>query len=104
MPSLGVMLFRSLGKIDMKIYKYTLFTQGGHGATGIVYMPVNAKILSCQMQQGSAVVWAEVNDSQPMISRNFVCYGTGFDLPDRPRKHIATLQDGGFVWHIFEEE
>lgn len=86
------------------IHKYTLFGCPGHGSSSMAEMHENAQILSCQIQNGSIVVWA-LHDEGRKVMRTFTCYGTGLNIPYRNRKHISTLQDmNGFVWHIFEEK
>lgn len=70
-----------------------------------VEMPVGAKILSAGIQYNKLMVWAIVNVDAPMEKRTIGFYGTGSKLPDdftKDHRHISTVFEGGFVWHIFE--
>lgn len=82
------------------IYKYTPYRPGTHS----VWLPLGAKILSAGWQNGSIVIWSEVNVSNNPTCRIIAVYGTGWDMSDCDRKFISTVQDpDGFVWHVFEE-
>ena len=86
-----------------KIYKYKL-----KPITTIqdIQLPWDAEILDIQMQPGVGMCfWAIVDPSKDNLRRQFRIFGTGWDLPYRfadRYKHLKTLQDNGFVWHVFE--
>lgn len=83
------------------IYKYPL--PYGRLLGVKLYMPTGAQILSVQMQDGDMVMWALVDPQNPKEHRDDIrIYGTGFELLSSPGRHVATLQDGPFVWHVFE--
>lgn len=66
-------------------------------------MPADAQVLTVAQQGTEFVVWALLTPTEPIEPRQFDLYGTGWDLPDeRVGRYIATVQDGAFVWHIFE--
>ena len=84
-----------------KIFKYQLKIT--HEQT--ILMPKDAEIISVQFQRGVLCVWAIVAPSNPEKFRVFELYGTGADFPTlgmAERKYIATVQEGPFVWHVFE--
>lgn len=47
-------------------------------------------------------LWAESGVQAPK-ARTFEVFGTGHDVPGTA-KHIATVHDGIFVWHVYELE
>ena len=68
-------------------------------------MPVDAQVLTVQMQGGAPQLWAKVDPAAPKVTRTFAVYGTGHQMPDDPRvQYVATFQmhDGALVWHVFE--
>ena len=81
-----------------------------------VAMPPGAVILSVQYQAadkyyGGIFIWAVVDIppiSDPTVTveaRTFISVGTGWDVQDHfmdNAKHLATVQSGDFVWHVFE--
>ncbi len=83
-----------------RIYKYPLQL----GET-ILKLPFGAQVLTAQDQGGTITIWALVNteDIQPE-TRKFTVVGTGHTLPDSAdvSNWIATLQQGQYVWHVFE--
>ena len=82
------------------IYKYQL--KAGRTALS---MPQGAQVLTVQMQNGEACLWAKVNPSKPHEVRSFDLRGTGHTMPDDPRlTYVATFQmdDGALVWHVFD--
>ena len=84
----------------MNIWKYNLAARDMSG--GAIEMPRGARILDVQMQAGYMHAWAMVDRQAPIVHRRFGVYGTGHDIPDSPGDYIATVQDGSFVWHVFD--
>jgi hypothetical protein len=79
-----------------RIYKYEL-------KEGSVEMPIGAKILSTQTQNDRPYIWTLVDIDAECEFRNFAIVGTGHDFPEADDfTYINTIQDGQFVWHIFE--
>ena len=85
----------------MKIYKYPIpitdkFT---------IEMPLDAKILSLQLQHDMPMIWAAVWENSSLEKRKFSICGTGHDIDmDDVKSFIGTFQqyNGQFVWHLFE--
>ena len=74
--------------------------------TQVINMPSGAEVLSIQTQQGRPVLWALVNEDNPLTSRTFATYGTGFIMPENPGKYIGSYQNKleTLVFHVFEQE
>lgn len=83
------------------IHKFTLRPRPSFGAQAID-LPVDAQILDCQMQGGRLALWALLDPSATSLLRAFRVYATGTGLPTAPGRYIATVQDGPYVWHVFE--
>jgi hypothetical protein len=80
-----------------RIYKYEL--KDGRG----VEMPIGAKVLTIQTQNGLPYIWALVDTDAECDFRYFTIVGTGHDFPNADDfNYISTIQDVPFVWHIFE--
>ena len=62
-----------------------------------------AALLDVQMQHGLIALWFLVDTSREEQVRRFRVYGTGqpFGLDDY--RHVGTVQDVPYVWHIFED-
>jgi hypothetical protein len=80
------------------IYKYRFVSTDQFS----IAMPMGAKILTVQMQQGTPCLWAEVNLNAPYENRYFRIFGTG--QPNPFGKYIGTYQVDEFVWHLYEIE
>lgn len=81
-----------------KIYKYTLELDNVQK----VPLPKDAQILSAQLQHGCLTMWALVSPNNEPEDRTIQIFGTGHDVPVLPLYFIDTVQEGNFVWHIFE--
>ncbi len=71
-----------------------------------IHMHRGAKILSAQFQGEDLCLWALCDPQAPQHGRTILLNGTGHQIEERNDKDlefIATVQDGRFVWHIFEE-
>ncbi len=82
------------------IYKYQL--EPGRTALS---MPKDAQVLTVQMQNGEACMWAKVDPTKPHEVRAFDVYGAGHTMPDDPCLiYVATFQEEGgkLVWHVFD--
>ena len=81
------------------IYKYTLTGR----YTTEIEMPVGAEIIHFAEQQGQYCIWAMVNPDADKEKRTFTVVGTGWELDDDvDHRHIGSVFDGPFVWHILE--
>ena len=80
------------------IWKFSLYTDNVQQ----IEMPGLSHVLCFQKQDGEICIWAEVNDELPKVTRTFKIVMTGEELPDEDLRYIGTVQDGAFVWHLFE--
>lgn len=83
-----------------QIHKYDIVPVSGN----CIPMPDNATILSIQAQRDNICIWALVDVTAPFVMRKFDVFGTGFTIDDTARKYLGTVlvQNGDFVWHVFE--
>jgi hypothetical protein len=83
------------------IWKFPL--KGPHDYNEIE-MPKGAEILTAQVQNKTICLWAMVDPEAPKETRMIEIAGTGTTIidPDGPRKYIATVQVGPYVFHLFE--
>lgn len=83
------------------VYKYTLEMRGEQ----IRNLPVGAKILSVQMQNGALCLWAHVDLSRrSKQAHRIAIVGTGNPAPDITKAtHLGTVQmhNGAKVFHVF---
>ena len=85
----------------MTIWKYSVPIND----SVVLFMPRGAKILTVQMQETTACVWAIVDPEAENASRSFSWFGTGHPLPERfSGEYIGTVQNanGSLVFHLFE--
>lgn len=68
-----------------------------------IEMPTGAQLLHVGMQNRSVQLWAQVNTEAPTTIRHFHVRGTGHSIPDN-EKHVGSIQDPPFVWHLYEEK
>lgn len=68
----------------------------------VVFLPIGAKFLSVQMQEGTPCIWAEVNTTAVKKGRIIQIFGTGHDTTDAG-DYISTFQmcNGRLVFHVF---
>lgn len=96
----------------MKMLKYQLRPSYGASLTAptvvveVTRVCVDFKPMSVQIQNGIMCVWGMAPDGpdlSPYHQMHFGMIGTGYNIPEEfePRHFIGTLQDGGFVWHVF---
>jgi len=65
-------------------------------------MPANAQILTVQLARGGLALWAIVDPEVEVAKRCVVIRGTGQPIEGTAGTYIASVQDGSFVWHIFD--
>lgn len=86
--------------MSKRIWKWPLV-----GALDEESMPKGTTILCVQMQTTVPTIWALVDTEQMETERRrFRIYGTGREIPSESGIYIGTVQNGPFVWHIFEEK
>lgn len=59
--------------------------------------------LSVQFQGKDLFMWVEHDTTQPLIDRIVHIVGTGEDIPLEIllSRYVGTVQNNGFVWHIY---
>lgn len=82
----------------MVIFKYSLKITNYQPLS----LPTGAEILSIQDQDGSLCLWALIDENAMLETRAFAVHGTGHFIFSPIEKHLATVQQGGLVWHVFE--
>jgi len=85
------------------IYKYAVPVRSDEIS---IVMPRGAQILSMQKQRDGLYLWALVDTEVVQCLRKLRLCGTGYEVaafgpPLGP--HIATTQQGDFVWHFFDQ-
>ena len=67
-------------------------------------MPVAARLLDVQMQNGRPCLWASCDENAQRVQRIIDIYGTGNPMPENPGEYIGTFQvEGGLlVFHVFD--
>lgn len=78
-----------------KIYKWKVI-----GDDTLIEAPVE-KWLDAQLQNGTLVVWAIVDFDQPEQEYYIYTLGTGWSCKRIPGTYIGTVQEGGYVEHVF---
>ncbi len=85
------------------IWKYPLSIRDDQ----ILEIPENAKILTAQVQNGVACMWALVNPETPRVEKRYIrIIETGHEIHDSEKLvYISTiqLQNLNLVFHVFEE-
>lgn len=83
------------------IHKYTFKIEGEVR----IKMPKGARVLSVQIQNDIPTMWALVDTEREMETVLFHIFCTGDTIPRLfnygPLDHLATFQQGIYVWHIF---
>lgn len=65
-------------------------------------MPIGARTLTAQMQNGVITVWCLLYPLNPDAVKVFHIVGTGHGTVELGDQYIGTVQDDRFVWHVFE--
>lgn len=69
-------------------------------------LPLDATVLTVQMQHGTAQMWVLLNPEAPTTPRHFTVYGTGQTIPKTvtAATYIGTFQvdHGALIFHLFE--
>lgn len=86
----------------MTIYKYPLTLTGRQ----VVALPARSTPISVGLQDRVICMWAIVPDGKlPKMDRSICIYGTWHDMGDivSPGQFLGTVQQGIYVWHVFDE-
>ncbi len=51
--------------------------------------------------EGKMCIWAIVNPQATLRKREFFIFPTGWAMPTRAMRHLGTVVNNQFVWHIF---
>lgn len=87
--------------MSVVIYKYALNEPHNR-----VTLPVDAELLTVQLQNGMPHLWALVDTREecPTKVRFVIIIATGQVMPDRRMKYISTFfTQSGLVYHAWEE-
>jgi hypothetical protein len=88
---------------EQRIYKYPLEVTDRQE----VHLPEGAMILHVGVQNGVVCLWALVDPDAWNEHRTFWIVGTGNPMPPTFGEigwiHHGTVQQGLFVWHVWEE-
>lgn len=73
----------------------------------IINIPIGAKFLHFDIQNGTFYAWFEVDPTNNKEQRRFNIYGTGHDICETA-KYLGTVLFGSppsmsYVWHLYEE-
>lgn len=83
----------------MKVFKYPVDLIQHFN----IQIPHAAKLLSFQVQDNVPMIWALVDENQPLEERKFRVAGTGHPIDDSVKAYVGTIQmANGLVWHLFE--
>jgi len=67
-----------------------------------ISMPADAELLQVQDQGGTITIWAVVEPKAARVMRRFRIVGTGHAFDVEPLEYLGTVQQGAYVWHVFE--
>ena len=89
---------------DLVIWKFPVALEDKFS----ISIPSGAQILTLQLQRGRPQMWVLVNPEAPPEQRTFHIVGTGHRYSARTLslwryRGTFQMQDGAFVWHVFEE-
>lgn len=66
-----------------------------------IKMPRIFKILKVECQRQTPCIWAMVDLDAEEMEVVLTCYGTGEPIHHDWNDHVATFQEGPYVWHLF---
>jgi hypothetical protein len=86
------------------VHKFPLDTFIDRQGQTEIQMDPNAKLLYVGQQDGTIMLWAEVDPEAPTIPKAFFVKGTGHYFEDNPLAYVGTVQmPGGLVWHVYHK-
>lgn len=91
------------GLMTVAVWKYPLDI----GSVTLHDMPLGAKIIHVQGQNGAPALWALVpRDVPTLVRRRFIVVGTGTVLRGDAEAltYLGTAHCGELVWHVFEDQ
>lgn len=71
-----------------------------------IEMPQGAIIRTVQMQGETITLWAECKNGEDVETekRDIEVYGTGRNIGEHDVEYIGTVQERGYVWHVYENK
>jgi hypothetical protein len=83
------------------IYKYSIGGSLFHGMQAHISIPAGGQFLDIQEQAGEVEMWVLVDTDENTAMWDIEVYGTGHDIYSAENRHLKTIQQGAYVWHIF---
>lgn len=85
----------------MRIYKYDLALTDKQ----VIQVSYKFQPLSVQVQNNTLCLWAIVDETDKfLVDRNITIIGTGNPINEPPGVFIDTVQQNGYVWHVFYKD
>lgn len=83
--------------------KRTIWKFGLDGHHTVLTMPAGAEVVSFDLQDGHATLWAMVDPAAPRVERRFHVVGTGWEFDASVIYRGMAQTPTGLVWHLLEE-
>ncbi len=80
------------------IYKYPIKL-----GTTLLRIPGLRRFIHVGVQDNQICLWAEVDTSLPKEAYEIHVLGTGWSLPEEPIRHIGSVEQSIYVWHVYEK-
>lgn len=86
------------------VWKFEVRVQ--NGSMHKLITPKGTKLLCVQVQRGTICVWGEVDDTQPLVTRQINLVGTGHPMLLSSGDYLGTVQllEGSLVLHVYVED
>jgi hypothetical protein len=83
--------------------KRTIWKFGLEGHDPVLAMPAGAEVVSFDLQDGQATLWAMVDPAAPRVQRRFHVVGTGWVFESPVTYRGMVQMPNGLVWHLLED-
>ena len=80
------------------IWKYKLIPRSTY-----IEIPKGAKFLHLDIQNQDICLWFQVDPENEIEIRSFEIIGTGWEFKDDNLNYIGTINNGLYIWHIYEK-
>ena len=69
-----------------------------------IEMPDRAQFLTVMEQGGNLCLWAQINQTEKLVTRRFAVFGTGHEMPNSVFDYLGTVMfaGGSLVLHVYE--
>lgn len=74
------------------------------GVNVVHEIPLGGVVVHTGTQNDTIFIWVEVDPSGYRIPRSFKAFGTGHAIQEPFTSYVGTVQQGPFVWHVYEAE